>query len=103
MEEIVDRKLCTGCTACMNNCPKGAISFKEGKVEKIKPNSILDLYCGVGSIGICISDYVDQVFGVEVVEVSLENKKVAVQFDEAQVTEASITETINSLGFDVQQ
>ena len=31
MEEIVDKKLCTGCTACMNNCPKGAISFKEGK------------------------------------------------------------------------
>jgi len=31
MKEIVDRKLCTGCTACMNNCPKGAISIKEGK------------------------------------------------------------------------
>ena len=31
MEEIVEKKLCTGCTACMNICPKGAISFKEGK------------------------------------------------------------------------
>lgn len=31
MEKIIDKKLCTGCTACMNICPKGAISFKEEK------------------------------------------------------------------------
>lgn len=31
MEEIIKRNRCTGCTACMNNCPKGAISFKEEK------------------------------------------------------------------------
>jgi coenzyme F420-reducing hydrogenase beta subunit len=31
MKEIVNKNLCTGCTACMNNCPKGAISFKEAK------------------------------------------------------------------------
>lgn len=31
MEEIIDKKLCTGCTACMNVCPKEAISFKEEK------------------------------------------------------------------------
>ena len=29
MEKIIDKNLCTGCTACMNNCPKEAISFKE--------------------------------------------------------------------------
>ena len=29
MKEIVNKRLCTGCTCCMNNCPKGAISFKE--------------------------------------------------------------------------
>lgn len=28
MEEIVSKNLCTGCTACMNICPKGAISFE---------------------------------------------------------------------------
>ena len=31
MEKIVDRKSCTGCTACMNICPKGAITFKTSK------------------------------------------------------------------------
>lgn len=29
MEEIVSKSLCTGCTACMHNCPKSAISFVE--------------------------------------------------------------------------
>lgn len=37
-------------------------------VKENKSKRVLDLYCGVGSIGICISDYVDKVFGVEVVE-----------------------------------
>ena len=36
------------------------------KDKKIK--SVLDLYCGVGTIGIYISKYVDSVVGVEVVE-----------------------------------
>lgn len=58
------------------------------------------------SCGNCVKSIqtnVSAISGVETVEVSLVNKQVAVQFDEAQVTEASITETINSLGFDVQQ
>lgn len=29
MEKIVDKNKCTGCTACMNICPTGAISMKE--------------------------------------------------------------------------
>ena len=29
MENIIDKKLCTGCTACLSICPKKAISFKE--------------------------------------------------------------------------
>ena len=29
MEKIIDKKLCTGCTACLSICPKKAISFKE--------------------------------------------------------------------------
>ena len=31
MEEIIKKELCTGCTACMNVCPKEAISFIEDK------------------------------------------------------------------------
>ena len=31
MEEIVKKNKCTGCTACMNNCPKGAINFEKAK------------------------------------------------------------------------
>ena len=29
MENIIDKKLCTGCTSCLSVCPKKAISFKE--------------------------------------------------------------------------
>ena len=42
-------------------------------------NNVLDLYCGVGSIGIYVSKYVKNVVGVEVVddaiEAAVENKK----------------------------
>ena len=31
MEEIVEKNKCTGCTACMNSCPKGAIRFEQGQ------------------------------------------------------------------------
>ena len=44
-----------------------------------KPKKVLDLYCGVGSIGIYISDNVEEVLGIEVVENAIidanENKK----------------------------
>lgn len=42
-------------------------------VKENKSKRVLDLYCGVGSIGICVSDYVDEVFGVEVVEKAIES------------------------------
>ena len=45
-------------------------------IEVVKNNNskrVLDLYCGVGSIGICVCDYVDEVFGVEVVEKAIES------------------------------
>ena len=29
MEQIVEKNKCTGCTACMNICPKHAISMVE--------------------------------------------------------------------------
>ena len=31
MENIIDKKICTGCTACLSICPKKAISFKEDR------------------------------------------------------------------------
>lgn len=43
----------------------------EHVIEVIKKNNskrVLDLYCGVGTIGICVSDYVSEVFGIEVVD-----------------------------------
>lgn len=45
-------------------------------IDVVKNNNsrrVLDLYCGVGSIGICVCDYVDEVFGVEVVEKAIES------------------------------
>lgn len=34
-------------------------------VEKTKPNKVLDLYCGTGTIGIYVSDYTKEVVGVD--------------------------------------
>lgn len=31
MKTICNKEICTGCTTCMNICPKGAISFEENK------------------------------------------------------------------------
>ena len=31
MEQVLEKNKCTGCTACMNICPKGAISMVEGE------------------------------------------------------------------------
>ncbi|MBR4619202.1 MAG: class I SAM-dependent RNA methyltransferase [Bacilli bacterium] len=45
-------------------------------IEIIKKKSsykVLDLYCGVGTIGICVSNYVDQVLGIEVVRESVDS------------------------------
>lgn len=36
-----------------------------------KPNKVLDLYCGTGTIGIYISDYVEEVLGIDCVESSI--------------------------------
>jgi len=42
-------------------------------VKEKRPNNALDLYCGVGTIGISISNYVEKVLGVEVVEKAIES------------------------------
>ncbi len=40
-----------------------------------KEDNILDLYCGVGSIGIIISDYVNHVLGIEILEEAVASAK----------------------------
>ena len=42
-------------------------------LEPQKTDQVLDLYCGTGSIGICIASYVKSVLGVENVQSSVEN------------------------------
>lgn len=39
--------------------------------QKIK--TLLDLYCGVGSIGICASDFAEEIVGIEIVEEAVQN------------------------------
>lgn len=49
MVEVLEKERCTGCTACMNNCPKGAITFEEGndgfKYPVINQDKCID--CGL--------------------------------------------------------
>lgn len=47
---------------------------KEGLSLK-REDVVLDLYCGTGTIGIYLSDYVDKVIGIELVESSIKNAK----------------------------
>lgn len=48
-------------------------------IKKIHSQNVLDLYCGVGTIGICIANEVKEVLGIEVVKEAVidanENKK----------------------------
>lgn len=34
-------------------------------IKKTKPRRVLDLYCGVGTIGIYVSDYCDEIMGID--------------------------------------
>lgn len=45
-------------------------------ISDVKPKRVLDLYCGAGTIGIFISDLVDEVIGVESFEKSIESAEV---------------------------
>ena len=49
------------------------------QVEKVRPNKLLDLYCGTGSIGIYVSDFTKEIIGVDYsksnIEDANENKK----------------------------
>lgn len=43
-------------------------SFIRDKVLECKSNNVLDLYCGVGTIGITIANVVNKVYGIEIVD-----------------------------------
>ena len=49
------------------------------QVEKVRPNKLLDLYCGTGSIGIYVGEFAKEVIGVDYsksnIEDANENKK----------------------------
>ena len=40
-----------------------------------KDDVICDLYCGIGTIGIFVSEYVSKVYGIEIVDAAVENAK----------------------------
>ena len=40
-----------------------------------KDDVVLDLYCGIGTIGICASSFVKQVYGIEIIEQAIEDAK----------------------------
>lgn len=42
-------------------------------VKKSKPNKILDLYCGTGTIGIYVSDYTNEVIGIDYSKSGIKN------------------------------
>ena len=48
-------------------------------IKKVKAKNILDLYCGTGTISLLVSDYVENVIGIEINEKAIananENKK----------------------------
>jgi ferredoxin len=44
MPAVIDRDKCTGCGACIDECPSGAISMKDGKAI-VDEDACVD--CGV--------------------------------------------------------
>lgn len=50
--------------------------FADGLIErKAEGNIILDLYCGAGTIGLCVAGDRDKLCGVEIIEPAVENAK----------------------------
>ena len=49
---------------------------KELLNEREKPSIILDLYCGAGTIGLCVADEGDMLCGVEIIDSAVENANV---------------------------
>lgn len=47
-------------------------SYVCDSIKKLGSRRVLDLYCGVGSIGITVSKYVDMVYGIEIVDEAID-------------------------------
>ncbi|MBQ8605375.1 MAG: 23S rRNA (uracil(1939)-C(5))-methyltransferase RlmD [Clostridia bacterium] len=51
------------------------VLYGEVKRHAAGARSLLDLYCGIGTIGICVSDKVESLTGIEIVEKAIENAR----------------------------
>ena len=59
------------------NSPQAALLYQEAmRIADLKPtDTLLDLYCGIGTIGLCMAKRVKQVIGVEVVAAAVADAK----------------------------
>lgn len=48
---------------------------KTGLSDKIRGKTVLDLYCGTGTIGLAMAGYADQVYGIELQSDAIENAR----------------------------
>lgn len=79
-------------------------------IKEKKAKNVLDLYCGTGTIGIFVADYVDKVLGIEVVPTSIRaaylnkelNKVDNITFKEGKVEEVlkDVDEEFDTVIFD---
>ena len=69
--KIFDLDFYVGCDAFFQDNSKGIESIYKEVIDIVKEkdiNTILDLYCGTGTISLLVSRYVKKVYGVEIVK-----------------------------------
>ncbi len=74
-------------------------------VKELGASNVLDLYCGTGTIGMLVSDYVNTVVGVEVVEKAVNdaiinkdlNEVKNISFQKARVEELEINDSFDTV------
>lgn len=72
-------------------------------VRNCGSKQVLDLYCGVGSIGITISKYVESVYGIEIVEEAIYNANINKKLNKISnisFQAGDVSNFINSLPFE---
>ncbi len=73
---IMDKKFCVGSSSFFQvNDQVVEYLYQEiiNQIKHLNSKRVLDLYCGVGTIGISLSPYVDEVVGIEVVKEAIED------------------------------